>query len=38
MTQVARPASGAGGMGFKFWAIQISCMLSTTHHHCNLYV
>jgi len=29
-------ASGAGGMGFKFWADQISHTLPTTRHRCNL--
>jgi len=29
------PASGIGGIGFKFWANQISPMLPT-NHRCNL--
>jgi len=29
-------ASGAGGMGFKPWVDQISHMLPTTCHRCNL--
>jgi len=28
--------SGAGGMGFKFRADQISYTLPTTRHHCNI--
>jgi len=31
-------ASGAGGMGFKFRADQISDTLPTTRHRCNLEV